>query len=433
MSGRKDTGTGPATAYARHGRLHRAPVGVAISKFLAAAVGVTLVSAGSIAAIAAWDLNRQVQTVHLQNEDALGDIPEIGAIPGGVNLLLVGSDSRANSVYEYGKDEGSELNDVNILLHISQDHTNAVAVSFPRDTLVPIPECQDGEGGTTGPFSAQKINTALSHGGGAEKAGLACAVATVENLTGLAIPFAAMISFDGVIEMSNAIGGVPVCVADPIEDTHTELFLPAGLHELQGIDALKFLRTRYGIGDGSDITRISSQQVFLSSLVRKVKSSDTLTDISKLYGLAGAAVRNMQFSDSLGNVDTMVQIAKALAPVDLSKIVFVQYPTVEDGNTLYPNEDSATALFTAIAADQSLALTTDTTGLRTGSVPAAGTETPPATPAAPETPVAPEAPADGSTPTATPTDPTTAVLPSDVLGQTAAQETCSVGRTLADQ
>ncbi|MCU1437342.1 MAG: rane protein [Naasia sp.] len=429
MSGRRDVGGKPAALPARHARTRRSPVAAGIAKFLAAALGVSLVSAGSIAAIAAWDINRQVQTVHLGNEDSLGQIPEIGAIPGGVNLLLVGSDSRANSVYSYGKDEGSELNDVNILLHISQDHSNAVAVSFPRDTQVPIPACQDGDGGTNSAMSSQKINTALMYGGGADKAGLACAVATVESLTGLSIPFAAMISFDGVIEMSNAVGGVPVCVAQDIEDKHTELYLPEGLHELEGMDALKFLRTRYGVGDGSDITRISSQQVFLSSLVRKVKSSETLTDISKLYGLAGAAVRNMKFSDSLGNVDTMVQIAKALAPIDLSKIVFVQYPTVESGSELHPNNESAEALFTAIGNDQSLALTTDTEGLRTGSVAAPGTEpTPP-----PTDPATPEVPAGGTTPEPTPTDPTVAVLPSDVLGQTAAQETCSVGRSLRDQ
>ncbi len=403
-------------------------------KFFGIAVTVVVVSALAVGGIAAWDIGRQVRTVHLDNEDAVGDLPEISAIDGGVNLLLIGSDSRANSTYSYGEDPESELNDVNILLHISQDHSNAVAISFPRDLYVEIPECDDGDGGTNGPVRSARINTALLTGGGSAKAGLACAVKTVENLTGLTIPFAAEISFDGVIEMSNAIGGVPVCVAQPIEDEHTELFLPAGTHELEGMDALKFLRTRYGVGDGSDITRISSQQVFLSSLVRKVKSSSTLTDVTKLYGLAGAAVRNMTFSESLNSVDTMVQIAKALAPIDLDKIVFVQYPTyyASDGVGLLPNEGPATALMTAVLNDQAIVLSPPSGDQRSGSVAAPGSEAPAPVETAPPAEETPAAPGE-TAPVPTPTETPVAQLPGEVLGQSAAQETCSVGRTLADQ
>jgi LCP family protein required for cell wall assembly len=435
MSGtsRRSARPSPVRPVARHGRLRTPKLGLSILKFLGIALTVVVVSTLSVAGIAAWDLSRQVKSVHLGNETEIGPMPEISAIDGGVNMLLIGSDSRANSTYDYGEDPESELNDVNILLHISQDHTNAVAVSFPRDLYVEIPECDDGQGGTNGPVRQSKINTALDFGGGSANGGLACAVKTAENLTGLSIPFAAEITFDGVIEMSNAIGGVPVCVAQDIEDKHTELYLDAGTHELEGMDALKFLRTRYGVGDGSDITRISSQQVFLSSLVRKVKSADTLTDITKLYGLAGAAVRNMTFSDSLKSVDTMVQIAKALQPIDLDKIAFVQYPTyaVDGDSGLYPSDESAELLMTAIANDQALTLAAPDPDARGGSVAAPGTETPATEAPAAETP----APADGAVPapTPTPTDPTVVELPSDVLGQSAAQETCSVGRSLADQ
>jgi LCP family protein required for cell wall assembly len=283
--------------------------------------------------------------------------------------------------------------------------------------FVPIPACPDPTGGTFDAMSAQKINTTLSYGG------VACTVATVSALTGLNIPFAAKITFDGVIEMSNAIGGVPVCVAEKIEDTHTELYLDAGNHVLQGVDALKFLRTRYGVGDGSDLTRISSQQVFLSSLVRQVKDSSTLTDITKLYGLAGAAVRNMQFSESLNNVDTLVQIAKAMAPIDLSKITFVQYPTTPTEGGVRPNRAAADVLFAAIAADQSIALTPTDSGNEVGSV---------ADPNAPVVAAPVPVPDPSATNVPATTDPTT-VLPSGVLGQTAADYTCSVGRTLDNQ
>src|SRR5438270_918255 len=119
--------------------------------------------------------------------------------------------------------------------------------------------------------------------------GVACVRDTVARFTGLTIPFLAMITFDGVVQMSNAVGGVPVCVAAPINDDYTELHLSKGVHTLKGADALKFLRTRHGVGDGSDLTRISSQQVFLSSLVRKLKAGSTLTDVTKLYGISAAA------------------------------------------------------------------------------------------------------------------------------------------------
>jgi LCP family protein required for cell wall assembly len=409
-------GTTKSAPDVRHGVQSHPHIFATMLKGLGLILAVAVASAVSIVAIATWDLSREIQTVHLGNGEASGPVPEISAIVGGVNMLLVGSDSRANAEYNYGEDPESELNDVTMLLHISQDHTSATVVSFPRDTYVPIPECPDPEGGTFDAMSSQKINTTLSYGG------LACTVLTVEALTGLTIPFAAEIKFDGVIEMSNAVGGVPVCVAERIEDDHTELYLDPGTHDLQGIDALKFLRTRYGVGDGSDVTRISSQQVFLSSLVRKVKSADTLTDVSKLYGLAKAAVGNMVFSDSL-NIDNLVQIAKALQPIDLAKIVFVQYPTVpsDDGLGLDPNLDSADALFTALSTDQAVGLTSTDEGR--GSV--ADPTSTPTEPVDPATTVEPD-------PTAT-TPPGVAELPDDVLGQTAAEARCTVGRTLADQ
>ncbi|WP_251857145.1 LCP family protein [Herbiconiux sp. L3-i23] len=414
------------TPIARHGKLRRSSVTLAILKIVGLVTAVAVVSVGSIAGIAAWDLSHQIKTVEISEEIA-GPIPEIGPYSGGFNMLLIGSDSRANSAYSYGEDPESELNDVNILLHVSADHTNAVAISFPRDMYVPIPECSDGDGGTNGPASSQKINTALMYGGGMAKDGLSCAVATVSELTGLSIPFAATITFDGVIEMSNAIGGVPVCVASPIEDEHTELYLDAGTHNLQGVDALKFLRTRYGVGDGSDVTRISSQQVFLSALVRQVKSSDTLGDVGKLYGLAGAAVRNMVFTSSLNNIDTLVQIARALQPIDLSKIAFVQYPTYPVDGGLEPNYDSAQVLIDAINADQAVTVQAPPEDSR-GSV-ADPNAVAPVDPNAVDPATVDPADPNATTP---PAD-TSVVLPDDVLGQVAAESRCTVGRTLDDQ
>ena len=168
-----------------------------------------MVSAGSVVAIAVWNVASTAPPgVSLVGES--GSPPDIGSIDGGANFLLVGSDSGGGDS-RYGK-RGEHLNDVTILLHISEDHSRATVVSFPRDMFVAIPACPTGDGGEFPAMSRQKINESLSYGG------LACTVLTVSELTGLDIPFAAKIEFNGVIEMANAIGGVEVCVATAIHD-----------------------------------------------------------------------------------------------------------------------------------------------------------------------------------------------------------------------
>ncbi|MFB2554232.1 LCP family protein [Herbiconiux liangxiaofengii] len=423
------------TPFARHGRQRTPHPLRAVATTVVAVAAVLGVSGVSLAAYATWDVTSSIQTVSLVSDDqalqaqAAGAAapPELSAIDGGVNLLLVGSDSRTGQGDAYGDDEGGELNDVTMLMHIAEDHSNATVVSFPRDLVVDIPECPDG-GGYTAP-----INESLSMGG------LACTVLTVESLTGLSIPFAAQIQFNGVIEMSNAVGGVPVCVAEVIDDPFTGVYLEPGTHPLMGADALGFLRTRHGVGDGSDIGRISSQQVFLSSLVRTIKSDSTLTDPGKLYGLAKAAASNMTLSQRLASPDTMVSIALALKDMDLSKVTFVAYPNFYadwvPAGKVAPDEEAAEILFAAILADQPVAVAAP------GGI---ASVVDPNAPVAPDAPVNPDvaAPAD----TAAPVDPDSpatdapaapepgsvladgsTLLPTTVKGQTAADYTCSVG------
>nr|WP_254701123.1 LCP family protein [Curtobacterium pusillum] len=286
-------------------------------------------------------------------------------------MLVVGTDNDPEQGTAYGERDAT-LNDVNILLHVSADHTNATAVSIPRDLVTPIPGCEKTDGsGTTPAMAAQPINDAWGEGG------LNCVVQTVQGLTGLDVQYSAAVSFKGVIEMSNAIGGVPVCVAQPIHDRYTGLDLPQGTSTLQGDQALAFLRSRHGVGDGSDLGRISSQQVFLSSLLRTVKSNDTLTSPTTLYKLARAAASNMQLSQSLNDIGTMVQMGRALQDLPLSQVNFVQYPGTTGGTGVYsgkvqPSTELATQLFTKIKADQSFSLGADSTGIGSESAASAG-------------------------------------------------------------
>ena len=433
-----------ARAAIRHGRVAPVKGSRTILGFIGAGLAVVLVATMSIAGIAFWDITRSANAgVALANDQK---IPDIGAIEGGVNFLLVGSDSREGTdPGVFDADPGSTLNDVNILLHISADHTNATVVSIPRDLVVHYPDCpatdtSPGGGGWTGP-----INGSLNEGG------LPCVVLTVEELTGLSIPFAAMIQFNGVIEMANAVGGVEVCVAEPIQDEYTQTFLDPGMHTLTGLSALQFLRTRHGVGDGSDLGRISNQQVFLSSLVRKLKSAQTLTNPVALFGLAKAAISNMTLSNSLNSLDTMVSIAMALKDIPLQNIVFVQYPGSTGGEGVYagkvqPNQAEADALFAAILADQPVGLS-GTTGR--GSVvdpdaaakaaadaeAAAAAAAKAAKKAAKASPSATAKASASATATPTPSASAAAVavLPDTISGQTAGDYTCSAGRTLDQQ
>jgi LCP family protein required for cell wall assembly len=233
---------------------------------------------------------------------------------------VVGSDTREGQGEEFG-DVDSELADVIMLLHISKDRQDAVVVSFPRDLLVSIPECPNAEGGTYPALKRQQINSSIGYGG------VACTHLTVEQFTGLDIPFVAMIDFKGVIEMSNAVGGVEVEIDKPISDAYSNFYIDAGTHTLQGAEALGFLRTRHGVGDGSDLARISNQQLFLTSLFNKIKQDGTLNNPIRLYSLASAAARNMKLSESMTDVATMVTLAGAMRDVDSSRMVFTQVPT----------------------------------------------------------------------------------------------------------
>jgi LCP family protein required for cell wall assembly len=391
---------------ARHGRLARRRAAKTVLGLVGGLLGVVLVSTVAVAGVAAWQLTNDLGPgVDIGEEGE--PLPQTGPIDGPVNILLVGSDSGGgNPAYDV---RGETLNDVTILLHISPVSGTATAVSIPRDTLVRIPSCprEDGSGNYSA-MSHQKINVSLSYGG------LRCTVMTVELLTGLEIPYAAKIEFDGVIAMSTAVGGVDVCLATAIKDRQIGLNLPAGQSTLEGWTALQFLRSRYGIGDGSDLNRISNQQVFLSALIRKIKSEEVLTNPLTLYSIAKAASQNMQLSTSLNHLDTMVSMALALKDIPLSSVVFVQYPTgySADLGSITPRTADAAILMDAIARDVPVIVQKVGDGAVGGEV---VTQTP--TPA----------PTGSATPSASPTTGEVVTLPPTITGQTAGEQTCSAG------
>jgi LCP family protein required for cell wall assembly len=356
----------------------------------------------AVAGISVFQLSNTLKENNIQLIDAEGNAfaqPSVEDLNGPINVLLVGSDTRQGQGKGYGSEE-SELADVIMLLHISENRKNAVALSFPRDLLVPIPACPDPEGGAFSAMSRQQINSSIAYGGPV------CTLLTIQALTGVKIPYLGVIDFRGVIEMSNAIGGVEVCLANPINDPNSKLQLEAGVHALQGRQALAFLRTRYGVGDGSDLARISNQQVFLTSLLRKVKNEGVLNNPIYMYSLANAAARNMKLSDSMTDLGTMVALAGALRNVDLDKMTFLQVPSRgglsgSEAGRVEPIYDQAQLIFDRIANDEPLVIKKANTGFG-------------ATPKETASP-------DAETGTDTPED----VLPEWARGTNAATELCS--------
>lgn len=407
-------GRGRSTV-ARHGRLAVTSPARSIGKavtLVAAVLVVTFVVLGGITWVRLWG--------NLGDQPGLGDgdLPPLAQLEGGANVLIIGSDSREGQGAEYGEgddDASGVLNDVNILVHVSEDQTHATAVSIPRDTIVDTPACTNDKGEHIDEQFGVAFNSVLHEGG------MTCVVAAAESLSGLDIQYAAMVQFKGVIEMSNAVGGVEVCVTNEISDDYVGLYLSPGNHTLQGADALKFLRSRHGVGDGSDLARISNQQVFLSALIRTVKSSDTLTNPVKLYGLASAVSNNMTLSSSL-NPDTIVAFASALGKIPTENIVFAQLPVADAwGGQVEPLEPDASNMWALLRGDQPLQVQSQ--NAPTAAPPSTGGADAPSETAAP---VETGPPGDAGPSATTPPDGAAApTAPPTVSGQTADQQTCS--------
>ncbi|UNK70374.1 LCP family protein [Microbacterium sp. H1-D42] len=406
---------------ARHGQL-RSPsavgqlmklIGIALAVVLVSGLGVTSYVLGGLVSTAS------ANAVELEGQKELP--PDIAAYEGGFDILLTGVDT-CEPKYAHlfgerceGDDSRGTLNDVNLLLHVSSEPRRITAVSFPRDLMVPIPECTDVNGNTTSAMSKQPLNVAYEHGG--EKGGLNCVAKTIGDLTGEDIEFAAKVTFGGVIEITDAIGGVDVCLASPIKDKYTNLDMEAGNHTVKGYQALQFLRTRHGVGDGSDLGRIGNQQQYMSSLARKMISGEVLGNVPVMLKLADTALSNVEASTSLADPMKIVQIALAVKSVPFKDIVFIQYPTAEDPdnrNKVVPNQEAATVLWDAIKANKQLQIT-HKNNTNDGVVV--------------KDPVAeePTAPTDTASPAPSQAPTEVAELPDSIKGNSAAVQTCSNG------
>ncbi|MEV7189290.1 LCP family protein [Kitasatospora sp. NPDC093102] len=316
----------------------------------------------------------------------LGDESERPPAAGdALNILVIGTDSREGLGREYG-DEGSTGHaDTTLLFHIAKDRSNATVVSLPRDLMVPIPECLDAQGKKIQGSPRDMFNKSL----GQEGRDAGCTWKTIEKTTGIRVDHFVQVNFEAVKTLSTAVGGVEVCAAKDIDDSGSHLKMTKGRHVIEGEEALAFVRTRHAVGQGGDLTRIPLQQQFISSMIRKIKSDDTLTSPAKLYKLADAATKALTVDSGIGSVDKLKDLALDISKVDTKNITFATVPVLDDPkdeNRLVLKQPDAQQLFAMIAGDRSL------------------TET--AAPPAPEAPATGAAPASQA-PTATAPAPAT--------------------------
>ena len=340
-------------------------------KALTAVVSALLLGAVAFGGYWAWRLQSNISSSELtaggqRTEGAVNDSTDR------LQILVLGSDTRDGSNSQYGAAEDSSgygQSDVMMLLDISADNKHVNVVSFPRDLLVDVPKCKDPK--TNQSYPAQQdvmINSAMA------QAGIGCAVDTVNKLTGLEVDHFMMADFNAVKELSNAVGGVEVCVSDAVHDPDSGLNLPAGTSQVQGEQALAFLRTRHAFANGGDLGRIQAQQGFLASLSRKLKSEGTLGNPQKTLTIADTITRNLTVDSGLSSVPSLLTIANRLKNIDPAHINFITAPTrpaPEDPNRLALDEPAASNFFTALRNSPDLSQPVPTAPTETSATPAA--------------------------------------------------------------
>jgi len=228
------------------------------------------------------------------------------------------------------------------MFHLSADRETAYGISIPRDTLVDRPDCYDKNGDSIPGATDVMWNEAFSIGGPT------CTVQQFETMTGVFIDHIVVVNFAGFEDMVDAIGGVPVCIPEDIVDPEHGINIPAGTREIEGREALNYVRARYTLGNGSDIGRIKRQQAFIAAMAEKVISAGTLARVDRLARFLNAATKSLTVDEGLESVIDIAQIGVGFQGIGLGNIQFVTAP-----NDYYPSDsDFAGRVFLLDSADK---------------------------------------------------------------------------------
>jgi LCP family protein required for cell wall assembly len=224
-----------------------------------------------------------------------------------VTFLLVGSDTRAGAT---PGDTPGGRSDAIMLARFSADRQRAQLISIPRDSWVDIP----GHG-------KNKINASYAFGGPS------LLIQTVEQLTQVRIDHYVAIDFEGLIQVTDDLGGVDVVVAEAT--SNGPYTFAAGVNHLDGTEARWYLGQRYGL-QGGDFDRVKRQQQYLRAMFGKLFSSDTFTDPGKLDAALLAVTSAVSVDDSLGNSD-LLALAYSMRDVTPQDIAFFTAPVLGTG------------------------------------------------------------------------------------------------------
>jgi LCP family protein required for cell wall assembly len=265
---------------------------------------------------------------------------------GALDILLVGTDSRTdahgNPLSQRELDAlraGEEVannTDTIILVRVPNDGSSATAISIPRDTYVEVPDI--GMSKINAAYGATKelarLDAAESGADAAEaektstKAGREALIESVADLTGVTVDHYAEVGLLGFVLLTDAVGGVDVCLNAAVDEPLSGAHFQAGEQTLQGSDALSFVRQRHDLPRG-DLDRIVRQQVFMASLVQKVLSAKTLSNPSKVAQLTAAVQRSV----ALDSDWDIVQLATQMQGLAGGSVQFSTIP-VQDINAM---------------------------------------------------------------------------------------------------
>ncbi|MET7571305.1 LCP family protein [Streptomyces sp. NPDC005492] len=285
-------------------------------------------------------------------DKAIGDDRPEKLPTSGQNILILGSDSRAGANAELGTGNVSGArSDTALVMHIPEGRKKAVAVSIPRDTLVTRPKCTKSDGSSVASAKRVMFNSIYS------QVGPACVVKTVEQISGVRMDHYVEVDFAGFKNLVDAIGGVTVTVDQDIHDTSSGLNLTKGTHRLNGTQSLAFVRTRHGIGDGSDLGRIGLQQQFMLALLTEIQKQDLLGSPVKAYKIADQLTAALTTDSDLASLTKLAEFGRSLNGVNPSTMETIMLPVAYDKvdpNRVVAAEPQATTLWKAIRTDSEI-------------------------------------------------------------------------------
>lgn len=238
-----------------------------------------------------------------------------------LNILVMGLDNRSCSGCGIDKETGEGGSDTTMLIHVADGRTSAYGISIPRDTLVDRPECRNG--GHVIPAAKDVMWNDAFKVGGPE-----CTVEQLESLTGIYVDDYIVVNFGGFKEMVDAIGGVEVCIPQPVDDPIAHIHFDAGTQVLTGEKALNYVRERHSTAN-SDLGRMKRQQSFVASMIKEVMSAGTLTRPDKLLSFADALAGSIQTNPEIASASELVKLAASLRGANLEHIRFVTAPTTD--------------------------------------------------------------------------------------------------------